>query len=328
MTLPHSPDTLSYSRQQRAAFTREDRFPNNGPGEQLARPRHPESEPREWCREPVPLCRPSQEHTTRDELCEVRRENARLRQSQQAMHTEVMELIETKADLERRVSTAHSFQSKQPQSSSPVSGKLIQRPPSPLWSSTSHSGKPPPLEEQCRDEEERLELSPQTRDYVPPQSPSTQPTIDRLDRMMKELQLVKDQVCMRRTAREDSESRPYLQELPRRTQQVKDWAREEYDYYSEGRVTPSPQYQSASVHSRLSSGPAQRTGYGFPQPTRPYQPIHPRAPPYQDLGMPSPLDRDPVHHPYHIAVAAEQTYRGPRPTIPNFCHRDPSEFAD
>ncbi|KAJ8016198.1 hypothetical protein DPEC_G00004700 [Dallia pectoralis] len=68
-----------------------------------------------------------------------------------------------------------------------------------------------------------------------------------------------------------------------------------------------------------------------PEPVAPpYRPIHYNQPEVQlapshrgSSGMPR-MEHQPR---YGITAVAEQTYRGPRPTIPNFSHRDPGEFA-
>lgn len=122
-----------------------------------------------------------------------------------------------------------------------------------------------------------------------------------LTKMLHELQVVKDQVA----AMTPSDSRPA-------------------DIYQHSYHRSGPRYEASRPYPDTRQPPAHRTGV----PTRTWSQLSQYEPPravYSQLH--SPWQTPQYAHPVASPAAQERTYRGPQPTIPDFCSRDPSEFT-
>lgn len=132
-----------------------------------------------------------------DELLAIRKENERLRRSQQDMHADLAELRKVRADIEKLVETACSLKPvPQPSTSSPlIDSSQISLPshPSPKPAPPGYSLPPPCQEEFSEDEEEWPEPPPWPEPDDQEQAPDEQPTEECLYQAMAELQLKRAQ---------------------------------------------------------------------------------------------------------------------------------------
>ena len=226
----------------------------------------------------------------RTELEEIQRERRLLQLSHQRMSADLEELKEVRADMQQLVSTVRSLQ-------------------------PSYGASDAYLNPVNTDEDD---------DWPPPPPPlcdedatDNQPVTERLNRLMSELQAIKDETL----ATNQNQSTP-VQLLPtgpalRQTKashpiyapvstplQLPAWA---------GVAPAPPRYTS--------------TPYGGPvePPVSRQQPVQLPQPPRHPLYTPRPtsmFSRSP-----NQSTCEDTAYRGPRPTIPNLSHRDPGEFA-
>lgn len=214
-------------------------------------------------------------------------------QSQQCMSAGLAELKAVRADMLQLVNTARSLQ--QPQEVHGYHSATVdddgEWPPPPPW--VSNTVDVPPVSEQ--------------------------PMVDRLDRLMSELQLLRNET---QAAKQDVA--PVAQPLsaPPPSQPFGPT----YPSNSHG---PTVTQRQRPAWSSLPPPPPQLTStpYGVPlNPTALRPPPTQRPPPPQ--GLPYASRQAPTYSTpsYHTSIV-ESAYRGPRATIPNFSHRDPGEFT-
>ncbi|KAG5263884.1 hypothetical protein AALO_G00269700 [Alosa alosa] len=214
-------------------------------------------------------------------------------QSQQRMSAGLAELKAVRADILQLVNTARSLQ--QPHEAHGYHPTTVDVdggwPPPPLW--LSNTGDVPPASEQ--------------------------PTVGRLDRLMSELQLLRNE-----TLAAKPNVAPVAQPLsaPPTSQPFG-------PTYPSNSHDPTVTQRQRPAWSSLPPPPPQLTStpYGVP-----LNPTALRPPPVQcpppPQGLPYATRQAPTYSrpSYHTSIV-ESAYRGPRATIPNFSHRDPGEFT-
>ncbi|KAJ8017149.1 hypothetical protein DPEC_G00014760 [Dallia pectoralis] len=240
------------------------------------------------------------------ELEEIHMENLRLRQSQRAMDAGLEELRRTKEEMRQLVERVHSpYQLSQPTASPPIS-QTFKSPP-PLKSGLRlPSNPPPPPPEVGREYEDQGE-----EEW--PEPPTPWPTVNQMGHPLTVRESGPNLLGRRLMETQVMGAAPPVRPHPPLT-------------YS--RDIPHP--SSAEYRPYHQSGGRPMECFP-PEPVAPpYRPIHYNQPEVQlapshrgSSGRPR-MEHQPR---YGITAVAEQTYRGPRPTIPNFSHRDPGEFA-
>ncbi|KAJ7997480.1 hypothetical protein DPEC_G00229450 [Dallia pectoralis] len=241
------------------------------------------------------------------ELEEIHMENLRLRQSQRAMDAGLEELRRTKEEMRQLVERVHSpYQLSQPTASPPIS-QTFKSPP-PLKSGLRPpSNPPPPPPEVGRENEDQGE-----EEW--PEPPTPWPTVNQMGHPLTVRESGPNLLGRRLMETQVMGAAPPVRPHPLLT-------------YS--RDIPHP--SSAEYRPYHQSGGRPMECFP-PEPVAPpYRPIHTNNQPEVQL---APSHRGSSGRPrmehqprYGITAVAEQTYRGPRPTIPNFSHRDPGEFA-
>lgn len=251
------------------------------------------------------------------ELETIREENMQLHESQAAMHRDFEQLRSLRGDVRLLVDTVRSLQETKAATVGHAPMRSLNQQPGPdEWPNylppPAHA--PPPAEEQHEEEEEWPEPPPPWPE--PEEQPQRNEVADLLDKVMHELQEIRlstSSVAATQSRAAAMSALPSDGECP----------------YQVGRLLKLPGYGEPQYHPPLSSStPIQhQPSLQRAIPTvkgAPLQPEYPRL----DAPAHKPGPAEPPHRQsYSEPSRSESAYRGPRPTIPNFHQRDPSQFA-
>ncbi|XP_056243730.1 uncharacterized protein LOC130176585 [Seriola aureovittata] len=250
------------------------------------------------------------------ELEVIREENTRLREAQLAIHRDFGQLHSLRKDMRSLADSVRSLQEAQAAtvSHAPIRSLDLQ-PGSGEWP----DDVPPPAQalpsagEQC-EEEEWPEPPPPWPE--PEEQPQRNKVADLLDQVMHELQ----EIRFNTPSVAKTHDRPAAVSAP-----PPDKGR----LYQVGLFPKQLDYGDPQQHPpQSSSTPIQRQpGLQADTPAAQWAPPQPALPPQ---GAPAPKRRpaEPSYgQSYSEPPRAESSYRGPRPTVPDFSQRDPSQFA-
>ncbi|XP_076856690.1 uncharacterized protein LOC143510810 [Brachyhypopomus gauderio] len=246
------------------------------------------------------------EEDIRVELEEIQHERLLLRQSQQRISSDLAELRSIRADMKELVDTARHFQSDQ----SPLHSTQLKQDacvsrqdptPAQMWPSCKSE---PDIEE---DDWPAPPSWPDNSEEVQPSS--DQPLTDRLDQMIRELQALKMEA-------QATDKSIHLKAKTSPQAPVRN-ANADGGRHSRG-TTHSPQV----VSTRTTAPPP--SSWTLPMRSQRLERQSTVPQPAAPARSRPPLHTQSLHH---SSSVAETSYRGPRPTIPNFTNRDPSEFA-
>ena len=226
----------------------------------------------------------------RTELEEIQRERRLLQKSCQRMSADLEELKAVRADMQQLVSTTRSFQQSQEASDNHLNPVNIDE-------DDDWPPPPPPL---CDGEET-----------------SNLPVIERLNRLMSELQVMKDETL----AVKQNQSTP--DQLLQAASALRPTRARHPIYAPAATPLQTPAWSGvAPAPPRFTSTP-----YEVPvnPPARRQQPVQHPPPPQRPLYTPRQMSM--YSRPSYQSTNLDTAYRGPRPTIPHLSHRDPGEFA-